>query len=49
MYTIEYAVGVTEDLADVRAYDRKNVLDRIEEQLLHLPRQETRNKSPSLD
>jgi len=46
MYKIEYAVGVAEDLSNLRAYDRRRVLDRLEEQLLHQPGQETRNKKP---
>ncbi len=44
MYAIEYAEGVADDLAGLRAFDRKTLLDRIEEQLTHQPTQETRNK-----
>jgi hypothetical protein len=33
VYTIEYAGTVVEDLATLRAYDRKHLLDRIEAQL----------------
>ena len=44
MYVIEYAESVLSDLASLRAYDRKRILDRIEEQLLHQPTQHTRNK-----
>src|SRR4051794_1932633 len=44
MYKIEYAEGVSEDLSGLRPFDRKLVLDRIEEHLSHQPAQETRNK-----
>ena len=44
MYSIEYAEGVAEDLAGLRAYERKSVLDSIEKQLLHGPTRETRNR-----
>jgi mRNA-degrading endonuclease RelE of RelBE toxin-antitoxin system len=46
MYTIEFAAGVAEDLADLRAYDRQQILDRIEEQLTHEPAQVSRNRKP---
>jgi mRNA-degrading endonuclease RelE of RelBE toxin-antitoxin system len=44
MFTIEYAAGVEADLADLRAFDRRRILDRVEEQLVHQPTQESRNK-----
>ncbi len=44
MYAIEYAEGVIEDLADIRAYQRAQILDTIEAQLKHTPLQQTRNK-----
>jgi mRNA-degrading endonuclease RelE of RelBE toxin-antitoxin system len=44
MYTIEYAEGVIDDLADMRAYERAKVLDRLEEQLTYEPTQQTRNR-----
>ena len=44
MFTIEYAEGVVDDLADLRAYDRRRILDRIDLQLTHQPTQETRNR-----
>ena len=44
MYSIEYAKGVAGDLAALRAYERSQILDRIEEQLTHNPTQQTRNK-----
>ncbi len=46
MYEIEYASDVADDLAGLRAYDRKRVLDEIEEALLYEPKRETRNKKP---
>ena len=46
MYTIEYRAGSVRDLKDLRAYDRKRLLDRIEEQLLYQPTLETRNRKP---
>jgi mRNA-degrading endonuclease RelE of RelBE toxin-antitoxin system len=44
MYAIEYAEGVIDDLADMRAYERAKVLDRLEEQLTYEPTQQTRNR-----
>jgi mRNA-degrading endonuclease RelE of RelBE toxin-antitoxin system len=44
MFTIEYAEGVLEDLKELRATDRKRVLDKIDEQLQDNPAQQTRNK-----
>lgn len=44
MYSIKYAEDVWEDLSELRAFDRSELLDRIEKQLLHQPTQETRNK-----
>lgn len=44
MYTIEYAEDVADDLADIRAYERSQILDRVEEQLVHEPTRQTRNK-----
>jgi hypothetical protein len=44
MYEIEYAEGVADDLANLRAYERKNILDSIEKQLKHEPTRETRNR-----
>jgi len=46
MFTIEFATGVAEDLAGLRAYDRRRILDRIDEQLAHQPVQRTRNRKP---
>ena len=43
-YTIAYAEGIEEDLAQVRAYDQVRILDKIDEQLIYEPGRETRNK-----
>jgi mRNA-degrading endonuclease RelE of RelBE toxin-antitoxin system len=43
-YTIDYAEGVEEDLAELRAYDQARILDKIDEQLIYAPARETRNK-----
>ena len=43
-YTIDYAEGVSEDLANLRAYERKNILDAIDKQLLHEPTRQTKNR-----
>ena len=44
MYTLAYTEDVLEDLKGLRAADRKRILDKIDEQLIHNPSQETRNK-----
>jgi mRNA-degrading endonuclease RelE of RelBE toxin-antitoxin system len=44
MYDVEYTEGVAEDLKDLRANDRKRILDKIDEQLRNNPTEETRNK-----
>jgi mRNA-degrading endonuclease RelE of RelBE toxin-antitoxin system len=44
MYEIEYAEGVSEDLKGLRARERSQILDRMEEQLTREPTRETRNK-----
>ena len=44
MYEIVYAKGVVDDLSDLSARDRAQVLDKMEEQLRHEPTQETKNK-----
>lgn len=46
MYRIEYAEGVAGDLAKLRAYDRKSILDRLEKQLKDEPTKKTRNRKP---
>ena len=44
MFTIEYAKGVAEDLKSIRAYERTQILDGIDKQLLHEPSVQTRNR-----
>jgi mRNA-degrading endonuclease RelE of RelBE toxin-antitoxin system len=44
MYELEYAEGVAGDLKNLRAADRKRILDKIDEQLRHNLTEETRNK-----
>ena len=44
IYAIEYAESTADDLADLRAYERAEILDRIEAQLMHEPTQKTRNR-----
>jgi mRNA-degrading endonuclease RelE of RelBE toxin-antitoxin system len=44
MFSIDYAKGVANDLAGLRAFERRQMLDQIEEQLTHQPTQETRNR-----
>ena len=43
-YKIEYAEGVADDLANLRAYERAQILDSIETQLTHEPTRQTRNR-----
>lgn len=44
MFTIEYAKGVAEDLKNIRAYERVQILDGIDKQLMHEPSVQTRNR-----
>jgi hypothetical protein len=46
MYKIEYAEGITGDLANIRAYDRKWILDQLEKRLRDEPTKKTKNKKP---
>ena len=46
MYRIEYAEDITGDLAGLRAYDRKRILDRLEKQLRYEPTNKTKNRKP---
>jgi mRNA-degrading endonuclease RelE of RelBE toxin-antitoxin system len=43
-FTLEYTEGVAEDLAELRAYERSQILDKIEDQLTYSPTQATRHK-----
>ncbi len=44
MYTIEFVAGVVSDLAALRPYDRRRVLDRIDTELRDSPAVATRNR-----
>ncbi|MCX7014275.1 MAG: hypothetical protein NTW86_17275 [Candidatus Sumerlaeota bacterium] len=44
MYEIRYAEGVAEDLRELRAYERKLVLNAIETQLRYEPTVQTRHR-----
>ena len=44
MFTISYAQSVAEDLAAIRTFERRQLLDQIEQQLSHEPARETRNR-----
>lgn len=44
MYEIEFAEGVSGDLANLRAYERSHILDEIELQLQYEPTRQTRNQ-----
>ncbi|MBM4013230.1 MAG: hypothetical protein FJ275_09570 [Planctomycetes bacterium] len=44
MYTIEFVAGVVSDLAALRPYDRRRVVDRIDTELRDSPTAETRNR-----
>lgn len=44
MYSIKYAEGVEDDLADLRAHERVRILDSIEEQLRREPTRLARNR-----
>jgi mRNA-degrading endonuclease RelE of RelBE toxin-antitoxin system len=44
VFTISYAQGVSEDLAAIRSFERRRLLDQIDRQLSREPTQETRNR-----
>lgn len=46
MYNIEYAEDLDEDLANLGAYERKQILDSIDKQLKYEPTRETRSRKP---
>ena len=46
MYRIEYAEGITKDLAGLRAWDRRRILDQLEKQLRYEPSKKTKNRKP---
>jgi mRNA-degrading endonuclease RelE of RelBE toxin-antitoxin system len=43
-YLITYAEGVSEDLADLRAFERKRILDEIEKQLTYEALRASKNR-----
>ena len=46
MYSIHFAEGAIDDLAELRAFDRKRVMDAVESQLGLQPLTQTRNRKP---
>ena len=44
MYTLEFSEMVAQHLGELRAFDRRTILDQIDAQLTQQPTQETRNK-----
>lgn len=46
MYRIEYAEGISGDLAKLRAYNHKQILDRLEKQLRYEPAKKSKNRKP---
>ena len=44
MFTISYAESVAKDLASVRAFELRQLLDQIDRQLSHEPARETGNR-----
>jgi len=44
MYDIEYTLEAMEDLKRFRKYEQQLIADQIDEQLLHEPAHETRNR-----
>ncbi|MGE0606097.1 MAG: type II toxin-antitoxin system RelE/ParE family toxin [Pirellulales bacterium] len=44
MYTIEFSLAAADEINSLRAFERTEVLAKIDEQLAHQPTQATRNK-----
>ena len=44
MFTLEFSEMVAEHLRELRAFDRKQILDQIDAQLTHQPTEETRKQ-----
>ncbi|MBU4272357.1 MAG: type II toxin-antitoxin system RelE/ParE family toxin [Planctomycetes bacterium] len=44
MFTISYAESVADDLASIRAFQRRHLLEQIDRQLSHEPTRETRSR-----
>ena len=49
MFEISYAEAVHEDLEEIPIFKQREILDRIEEQLVNEPTRETRNKKSLLE
>jgi len=45
-YTIEITEAAYNELAAIKAYNRRQIVDAIDEQLLNEPTSETRNRKP---
>ena len=43
-YTIDYTASAEGDLASFKTYEQRLIVDAIDQQLLHEPHQETRNR-----
>jgi mRNA-degrading endonuclease RelE of RelBE toxin-antitoxin system len=44
VFIILYAEGVADDLAEIRKFERRQLLDQIEKQLIYEPTRESRNR-----
>jgi mRNA-degrading endonuclease RelE of RelBE toxin-antitoxin system len=44
MYEIEFSESVEKDLRKIRVYNRKIIMDALEQQLAHRPNLETKNR-----
>ncbi|MBN1671375.1 MAG: type II toxin-antitoxin system RelE/ParE family toxin [Kiritimatiellae bacterium] len=44
MYEIRYSPSVSEDLNELKAFLRRQILDMVDEQLSHVPTRETRRR-----
>jgi mRNA-degrading endonuclease RelE of RelBE toxin-antitoxin system len=44
MFEIQFTPAAIEDFRPLRAYDRRRIIEAIEQQLQHQPTQETRNR-----
>jgi len=49
MYEVKYAEDVSKDLKELTAFKRKEILDKIDQELLNEPTRETRNKKVLAD
>ena len=46
MYQIAYVESIADDLKGLQAGQRRQILNRIEQQLIHEPTRQTRNRKP---